>query len=161
MRHLIRLAAGSLLALAIAAPASADTQDRFMFDDRFVQTFTCGLTLTTDVHGDGMARLDADGLWIGSTVRLRYATVALDPTTGATLELAGRQIVHEAPGQATSVGQGFFIRVAGEGVVLHDVGRLVFDPSDGSTSFASARVIPFDDPTAAARIDAAVCSLFD
>lgn len=161
MRRSIRPLAGLALALAIAAPVAAGTQDRFTFEDRLVDTFSCGVTLTTTVAGDGMARLAADGSWIATIVRLRYTGVALDPATGATLALAGRQVIEEAPGVATSVGQGMFLRLPGEGVVLMDVGRLVFDPSDGSTSFASAHVIRFDDPTAAARIDAAVCSLFD
>jgi hypothetical protein len=161
MRRYIRPAAGLLLALALAAPASAHTQDRFTFDERLVETFSCGVTVTTTIHGDGMARLDADGSWIATTVRLRYTGVAVDPATGASVVLSARQVIAEAPGTATSRGQGLFIRLPGDGVVLLDVGRLVFDPSDGSTLFSSAHVIAFDDPTTIARVDAAICSLFD
>lgn len=161
MRRYIRPAAGLFLALAVAAPVTANTQDRFTFEDGLAQTYTCGVTLATTVHGDGTARFDANRSWIGTTVRLRYAGIAVDPATGATVELIGRQVIHEAPDQAAAVGQGIFIRLAGEGVVLLDVGRLVFDTSDGSTLFASAQVIAFDDPTIVARVDAAVCSLFD
>src|SRR5919106_369031 len=154
-------AAGLLLALAIAGPAAANTQDRFSFHDELVETYSCGVVLTTQVSGEGTAHLAADGTWLFTTVRLFYDGVALDPTSGSRIELTGRQIAEEAPGAATSRGQGIFLRIPGSGVVLHDVGRLVFDPSDGSTIQASGKVIAFDDPTAAARIDAAVCSLFD
>ncbi len=161
MRRFIRPVAGLLLALAVAAPVSADTQARFTFDDRLIETYTCGVTLTTTFHGDGMTRFDGDGAWMGTTVRLRYDGVAVDPATGATVELTARQVIHEAPDMASSSGQGIFIRLAGEGVLLLDVGRLVFDPDDRSTLFASAHVVAFDDPTSVARVDAAVCSLSD
>lgn len=161
MRRTLQLTAGLALALALAAPAVAQTQDRFTFDDEFVDTYTCGATLTTSVHGDGMARLAADGSWIATTVRLRYAGVAFDPATASTVHLTNRQILREEPGEATLIGQGSFIRLAGAGVVLMDVGRLVFSPADGSTLFASAQVLPFDDPATRDQLDDAVCSLFD
>lgn len=153
--------AGLLLALAVAVPASANSLDRFSFEDVLVETYSCGVVLTTRVHGDGTAHLDAGGEWLFTTVRLSYDGEAFDPATGATIELDARQVITDAPGVATSHGQGIFLRLPGEGVVLHDVGRLVFDPSDGSTIAATPKVIPFDDPDAAAAIDAAVCSLFD
>jgi len=70
------------------------------------------------------------------------------------LQLTRCQLVERARGQ------GYFIRVPVKGVVLLDVGRLVFDPETGNTLFQSAGVIPFDEDTEAAT-DAAVCSLFD
>ena len=153
--------AGLLLALALAVPVSANSLDRFSFDDVLVETYTCGVVITTRIHGDGIAHLDANGDWLFTSVRLRYAGEAFDPESGATLELESRQILTETPASATSHGQGIFLRLPGEGVVLMDVGRLVFDYTDGSTIAATPHVIPFDDPGSAARIDAAVCSLFD
>lgn len=152
--------AGLLLALALAGPVSANSLDRFSFDDVLVETYGCGVVLTTRVHGDGTAHLDAAGNWRFTTIRLRYDGEAVDPVSGATLELDARQVITEAPGVATSHGQGIFLRLPGTGVVLLDVGRLVFDPADGSTIAATPHVIPFDDPESAAAIDAAVCSLF-
>lgn len=102
-----------------------------------------------------------DGTWLGSTIRLRYDGLAVDPATGDSVELADRQIVAEGPDAIALIGQGTFIRLGGRGVVLLDVGRLVFDPANGSTLFSSAQAIAFDDPDAAARIDAVVCSPFD
>jgi len=152
--------AGLLLAVAIAAPASANTAERFSFDDVIEDVYSCGAILTTQVHGDVMGHLATDGTWLGSSIRLRYDGLAVDPASGDAVELAGRQIVAEGPDTLALRGQGLFIRLAGSGVVLLDVGRLVIDPADGSTLSASAHFIAFDDPDAVARIDTAICSLF-
>jgi hypothetical protein len=161
MRIMRSTFAGLLLAIAIAAPTSANTAERFSFDDVIEDVYSCGATLTTQVHADVIVHLATDGTWLGTSVRVRYDGLAVDPTTGNTIELAGRQIATEGPEAIALLGQGLFIRLGGDGVVLLDVGRLVIDPADGSTLFASAQVIEFDDPDAVARIDAAVCSLFD
>ncbi len=161
MRIMRSMIAGLLLATAIAAPTSANTTERFSFDDVIENVYSCGAILTTQVHGDVIAHLATDGTWLGSSIRLRYDGLAVDPATGDSIELAGRQIAAEGPDAVALIGQGTFIRLGGRGVVLLDVGRLVFDPTNGSTLFASAQAIGLDDPDAAARIDAAVCSLFD
>lgn len=161
MRHLGAGLVGVLLAFAIAVPAAANTTDRFSFSDTLVDSYSCGVVVTTEVVADGSVSFAKDGTWLSTSIRLRYLGEALDPATGQTIELTGRQIVTERPGEVAMRGQGTFIRVAGEGTVLMDVGRLVFDPSSHSTLSASAQVIRFDDPTARARTDAAVCSLFD
>lgn len=159
-RRLIAIA-GLLLALAIAAPVSAATTDRFSFEEQIVDSYTCGVVVTTRVIADGTAHLGADGSWRFTTIRFRYWGQAVQTATGRTIPLTGRQILMERPDQVALIGQGSFIRLAGEGVLLGDVGRLVFDPSDGSTIAASAHVLRFDDPDARARLDAAICSLFD
>ena len=161
MRIMSSAFAGLLLAVAIAAPTSANTAERFSFEGVIEDVYSCGAILTTQVHGDVTAHLGTDGTWLGSSIRLRYDGLAVDPTTGTTIELSGRQIVAEGPDTVALRGQGVFIHLAGSGVVLLDVGRLVIDPADGSTLFASAHVIAFDDPDAVARIDAAVCGLFE
>jgi hypothetical protein len=161
MRIMSSAFAGLLLAVAIAAPTSANTAERFSFDDVIEDVYSCGVILTTQVHGDVIAHHATDGTWLGSSIRLRYDGLAVDPATGDAVELAGRQIVAESPDTVALRGQGIFIRLGGGGVILLDVGRLVIDPADDSTLFASAHVIAFDDPDAVARIDAAVCSLFD
>lgn len=161
MRIMRSTFAGLLLAIAIAAPTSANTIERFSFDDVIEDTYSCGAVLTTHLHGDVIVHLATDGTWLGTSIRFRYDGLAVDPATGAAVELAGRQILAEGRDAIALRGQGSFIRIGGSGVVLLDVGRLVFDPADGSTLSASAQVIAFDDPDAVARIDAAVCSLFD
>ena len=161
MRYRMSAVAGLLLAVAVAAPASANTVERFSAVDVIEDTYSCGVVLTTDVDADLTVHFASDGTWLGTEIRISYSGRAVDPSTGQVIELASRQILSERADRITVRGQGIFIRLAGRGVVLHDVGRLVFDPADGSTIAASAKVIPFDDPEAIARIDAAVCSLFD
>lgn len=153
--------AGLLFALAIAAPVSAATVERFSFEDQFVDSYNCGVVVTTRVIADGTAHLAADGSWRFTTIRFRFLGEAVQTATGLTIPLTSRQILMERPDQVATVGQGAFIRLAGEGVLVGDVGRLVFDPSDGSTIAASAHVVRFDDPDARAEVDAAICSLFD
>ena len=161
MRHRRLTLAGVVLALAVAAPVSANSSERFSWQEEIVDTSSCGVVLTTTILADVTVHLAGDGSWRSTAIRLRYDGVAVDTTTGASMDLTARQNLTEVPGgPITTRGQGIFLRVPGTGVVLHDVGRLVFDPSDGATLFRSAKVIPFDDPTAGARIDAAVCSLF-
>jgi hypothetical protein len=161
MRHTLAGFAGLILALAVAVPAAANSTDRFSFDDVIHNEYSCGVLETTHVHGDGTASFDADGTWLSTTIRFRYDGLFADPATGATIAATGRQILTEQAGSIVLRGQGIFIRVPGKGVVNYDVGRLVFDLPDGTTTFASAKVVPFDDPDASARVDAAVCSLFD
>jgi hypothetical protein len=161
MRRQSMATAGLLAALAFAGPVSANTAERFSFDDVLVYTATCGVVLTTQVSGDGTAHIANDGTWLFTQIRIRYAGLAADPATGRTLQLPARQNIHERPDVVATSGQGTFIRVPAQGVLIQDTGHLVFDPGDGSTIRASAHVIPFDDPTSAARLDQALCQLFD
>jgi len=161
MRHTLAGFAGLILAVAVAVPVAANSTDRFSFDDVIHNEYSCGVLETTHVYGDGTAYFGADGTWLSTTIRYRYDGLFADPATGATIAAKGRQILTEQAGSVVLRGQGTFIRVPGKGVVNLDVGRLVLNPADGTTIFASAKVVRFDDPEAAARIDAAVCSLFD
>jgi hypothetical protein len=160
--HRRLIAAVSLLvALGAAGPVSANTMERFSFEDVIVATSTCGVVLTTQVSGEGTAHLGNDGGWRFSQIKIRYAGVAVDSTTGRTMNLPARQNVIDRGEVIATSGQGTFIRVPGQGALLHDTGHLVFDPGDGSTIKASAHVIPFDDPAVEAMLDEALCSLFD
>lgn len=161
MRHTLAGFAGLILTLAVAVPVAANSTDRFSFDDVIHNEYSCGVLETTQVYGDGTAYFGADGTWLSTTIRFRYDGLFADPATGVTIAAKGRQILTEQAGTVVLRGQGTFIRVPREGVVNHDVGRLVLDLPDGTTTFASAKVVPFDDPEASARVDAAVCSLFD
>jgi hypothetical protein len=161
MQRRIAAMTGLIAALALAGPASANTIERFPFQEEFVDTASCGVVLTTQISGDVASHFGNDGTWRFTQVKIRYAGVALDTATGATLELPARQNILDSGDVVATSGQGIFIRLAGEGVLLHDNGHLLFNPGDGSTIMASAKVVPFDDPTLAARIDEALCSLFD
>lgn len=161
MLRRITAATALFAALALAGPVSANTTERFSFDDVIVDEATCGVVLTTEIFGEVTWHFASDGSWRFGQVKISYSGVAVDPATGRTLRLPARQNIHERPDVIATSGQGIFIRVPGQGVVLHDNGHLVFDPGDGSTIKASAHVITFDDPTFAARLDEALCSLFD
>jgi hypothetical protein len=152
---------GLLVALALAGPASANTAERFSFNDVIVDAASCGVVLTTQVSGDVTAHLASDGSWLFSQIKVRYAGTAVAPATGMTIQLPARQNIIDRGEVIATSGQGIFIRLPGRGVLLLDVGHLVFDPGNGSTITASAHVIAFDDPTSAARVDEAICSLFE
>jgi hypothetical protein len=156
----IAITAGMLCALAIAAPVAANETVRWVDSHEIGGVFTCGVVEDTTATIEGAAYFDPDGGWIKDILRFRYAASYKDPSSGATIELTSRQVVAASPETLTFRGQGLFVRAPGAGAVLLDVGRLVIDPSDGSTVFVSANALTFDDPTVAGRYDAAICSLF-
>jgi len=160
MRVRIAASLAVVMALAVALPAAASTQDRFTIDGVIENVYSCGVIEVTQVHGDGLARWAGDTLESVS-IHFTYQGVFTDPTTGRQIAQLSHQNVTDQDGLVATRGQGIFLRVAGDGVVFHDVGRLVFDPSDGSTQAATPKVLPFDDATAGDRIDAAVCGMFD
>ena len=160
MRVRIAGSTGLVLAMAIALPAAAATQNRFTVDDVIENVYSCGVVEVTQIHGDGLARWSGDTLESVS-IHFVYDGLFTDPATGRQIGELSHQNVTERDGTIATRGQGIFLRAAGAGVVLHDVGRLVFDPSDGSTRSATPKVITFDDAAVAARVDAAVCSMFD
>jgi hypothetical protein len=160
MRRL-SLVAGFMLALAATAPVAANTTERFVLDDTFSNEYSCGAVVTTRAVGDVIVHHGKDGAWLFGTIHIRYFGEAANPATGEVIHLTGRQIMLERPTAVALMGQGMFLHLPGEGVLLGDVGRFVFDPADGSTLASSSHVIRFDDPSGEARIDAAVCSLFD
>ena len=161
MFHRRSLVLALVLAGTVASPVSASGVARDSFTEVLVESYSCDVVITTTVHADATIHLADDGTWQSVQLRFRYAGEAVKLGSGETIALTGRQIVTDEAGIITLRGQGLFLHLSGRGVVLHDVGRLVIDGPTGTTLFASARVLPFDDPDAAARIDAAVCSMFD
>jgi hypothetical protein len=160
MRHGSAALGGLVLALSLAVPAAARTTERFTIDDVLEKEYSCGVVETTQIHGEGTASFAADGSWLGDSIRFWYSGEFVDPATGRVIEQHARQNVTVTPSEVTTRGQGIFLRLAGEGVVMHDVGRLVFDPADQSTLFATPKVLAFGGDFDA-KIDAAVCSMFD
>ena len=158
-----RLAAVAAFCLAtvVAGPASANTQLRFTIDEVAEHEFSCGVMGTTRILGRGTVSFTGDGTWVATSIHFTYYGTFVDPGSGKTIEGQSHQNLTEADGVVSTRGQGFFLRGDGEGLVLHDVGRLVFDPGDGSTQFATPKVLPFNDTDLESRIDAAVCGMFD
>jgi hypothetical protein len=146
---------------ALAGPVAANTQDRFTIDDVLHNEYSCGVIETVHIVGRGWASFAGDGSWQGTTIHFTYDGLLEDPESGRTIRQVSHQNLTNVAGTIATRGQGTFLRVAGEGVVLHDVGRLVFDGFTGATQSATPKVLPFDDPDVGAAIDAAICSLFD
>lgn len=160
MRNGLATFGGLVLALGLAIPAAARTTERFTIDDVIEKEYSCGVVETTQVHGEGTASFAGDGSWTSDFIRFRYSGEFVDPATGRVIEQHARQNLTITASEIAGRGQGTFLRLAGEGVVMHDVGRLVFDPADGSTFFATPKVLVFD-AALDAKVDAAVCSMFD
>ena len=161
MSHRLAGLAGLVLAFGIAIPAQANTRDQFEINEVLENTYSCGVHETTVVHGVGTAFFDGEGNYRFSNVMFTYDGTFTETATGRSIAQKARQHVLDDGATLAFTGQGTFLRMQGEGVVLHDVGRFVIDLSDGSVVSATPKVIRFDDPDAAARIDAAVCSMFD
>jgi hypothetical protein len=156
----IAMAAGLLSALAVAGPAAANETVRWVDSHEIGGVFTCGVVEDSTATVQGTAYFDGDGAWIKDILRFTYAASYTDPSTGTTIEYTTRQVVQATPERLTFVGQGLFVRAAGEGAVMLDVGRLTVDRADGHTVFRSAKALGFDDPSVSDRYDAAICGLF-
>ena len=159
MRGMIVVGA-AVVALLMAAPVAASETVRWTDTHHISGTFSCGVVEDTTAVIDGTAYFASDGTWLKDVIRFTYDASYTDPTSGRTISFKTRQTLMASPATLTWRGQGLFIRAPGEGAVLLDVGRLVIDPSDGSTVFSSANALRFDDPSVPARLDAAVCSMF-
>ena len=165
IRTMTIVPAAGLAALALAgtmvATATASTHTRFTINDTVAHEYSCGVIETTRIVGRATASFDGEGTWVGTSIHFVYDGTFTDPASGRVITQSAHQNVTEADGFVTMRGQGFFLRMAGEGVVLHDVGRLQFDPGDGSTLSATPKVLRIDDPDIDAISDAAVCGMFD
>ncbi len=160
MRRMMVIAASAVAVLALAAPAAANETVRWTDTHDIDNVFTCGVVEDTLATISGTAYFAADGTWLKDIIRFSYAASYTDPATGETISYRTRQVVGANPDALVFRAQGTFVRTAGEGAVLLDVGRLVMDPADGSTIFKSAKTLAFDDPSTFERYDAAICSLF-
>jgi hypothetical protein len=161
MRRPILAAVGAAflsVALAVPALAGGGWSEPFGFTEQVEIDRGCDIVeeLTREVRG--RAWFDASGEWQRDIVQFSYSSVIRSTVTGESITAKATQTAEFTPETGTLRGQGAFIRVPGEGLVVLDAGRLVFDLADGSTIFASAGVIPFDGDGLAAA-DAALCAL--
>jgi hypothetical protein len=160
------LVSGGVLALAVASavPAGADaraTAGTFTFTDHFViqpgDTASCSFPVTADQVGRGPFQVLSDSS--GTPVRVIVHNVWV-----GTLQAKGKiDTEHAAQTEtfnlvdATSTNIGSTHDQAyGQGVVIHDVGILRFNP-DGTLAFAAGQHQGFDgDPAAIARLCASL-----
>jgi hypothetical protein len=158
-RSFISAAIAMALMLATVVPASAGGTRSvpFSWSDHYTVDHPCGVVEDTRVTVRGTALFDASGAWVRDLAVFAYDGVY----TGPSGSLANRthQTAQFTPETVTFRGQGTFIHGGHIGVLVYDVGRLVFDRTDGSTLFATPKVIRVDDPAAMQALDEALCDL--
>ena len=151
------IAAVVTLAGALPALAGGDRSVRFAWSDQYTVQHDCGIVEAATVEVRGTAHFDGSGQWIKDIVDFRYEAMYSGP--GGSLSNKTNQVGTFTPDSGSLRAQGTFIHGGHIGTVVHDVGRLVFDTADGSTMFATPKVIPLDDPDGLARVDQALCDL--
>jgi hypothetical protein len=151
------IAALVMLAGALPALAGGDRSVRFAWSDQYTVQHACGISEAATVEVNGTAHFDGSGAWIKDIVGFSYAATYSGPA--GSLSNKTNQVGTFTPASGSLRAQGTFIHGGHIGNVVHDVGRLVFDMADGSTLFATPKVIPQNDPVAHARVDQALCDL--
>jgi hypothetical protein len=149
------IAIGSLALALTVGPVAAAAPERASWQETYTVQHDCGVVETTTVTASETAFFD-DGQWVRSLIHVTFESTFAGPT-GTSYSATTTQNGTFTPDELALSGQGTFLRGAG-GVLVMDTGRLVFDPS-GATILASAKVIPFDDPSSAATVDAGLCAL--
>jgi hypothetical protein len=143
------------LALALmVGPVAAATPDRATWQDSYTVQHDCDVVESTTVTVSEKAFFE-DGDWVRSVLHFTYVSVYAGPT-GKTYAATTNQNVTVTPDQASLSGQGTLLRGAG-GVLVMDAGRLVLELS-GTTIFASANTLSYDDPADLGAVDAALCA---
>jgi hypothetical protein len=160
-RRILGLAGALSLALVLAVPAgvAAATSEPFEFTDHRLVDHGCGIVEDVTIAARGRAYFAGDGSWQRDIIHFSYQSVIRSTLTGRSIDTKATQTLEITPDTGTMRGQGVFVRVPGVGVVVYDIGRLVFDAADGSTIFASARAIGFDDFESFEAGEAALCDL--
>jgi hypothetical protein len=153
----ITMAAGVMLAGALPALAGGERSVAFSWSDSYSVPHDCGIVEAATVEVRGTAHFDGAGAWIKDIVSFKYRATYSGP--GGSFSNKTNQVGTFTPASGSLRAQGAFIHGGHIGTVVHDVGRLVFDMADGSTLFATPKVIPFDDPDGLARVDQALCDL--
>jgi hypothetical protein len=151
----LTLAAAGLL--AAVAPVAAAAPVEFTIDDSITVDHACGIVEQTRLTGSGRAYFDAEGNWLRDVINFTSVGTFTNPDSGAVYQGRSHQNLVATPDAVAIAGQGIFLRGPG-GVVNYDVGRLVFDPADGSTLAATPKVLSFDDAEGYDALEAALCA---
>jgi hypothetical protein len=151
------MAAVVMLAAALPALAGGERSVRFSWSDSYSVPHDCGIAEAATVEVRGTAHFDGSGTWIKDIVGFKYEATYSGP--GGSFSNTTNQVGTFTPATGSLRAQGTFIHGGHIGTVVYDVGRLVFDMADGSTLFATPKVIRLDDPDALAQVDQALCDL--
>ena len=123
----------ALLTLPVAVSAAPPVVETFHDEGSFVFAGPCpnGVTLVGTFTEDARVTtfFDEAGTPVRAQITDNYVGVVTNPETGQSVENPSHQtlIVDLVEGTATQVGLIYSATVPGEGVVFHDVGRVVFD----------------------------------
>lgn len=148
----------ALIAATVAPALAGGTRSvRFSWSDQYAVAHPCGVVEDTSVTVRGTAFFDGSGAWVRDLIVFGYDGVYTGPS--GTLANQTRQTAEFTSATGIVRGQGTFIHGGHIGALVYDVGRVVFDRSDGSTLFATPKVIRFDDPAALEAVDKALCDL--
>ena len=158
-RSFVSLAIALALIAATVTPALAGgtRSVRFSWSDHYMVDHPCGVIEDTTVTVRGTAFFDANGDWIRDQLVFAYDGVYTGPA--GSLANTTHQTGTFTPETGTLRAQGTFIHGGHVGTLVFDVGRVVFEGSDGSTLFATPKVIRLDDPAAFEALDQALCDL--
>jgi hypothetical protein len=144
------------LALALAAnPVAAAAPAQSSWSDTYTVQHDCGVVETTTVTVRERAYFEGNA-WVRSALQFRFDGVYTGPT-GKTYEAVSHQNGIFTPDTGRISGQGTFLRGAG-GILVLDVGHLVFDLASGTTIQASAMALAFDDPDYPRIVEEALCA---
>jgi hypothetical protein len=144
------------LALALAAgPVAAAAPIQSSWSETYTVQHDCGVMESTTVTVRERAYFEGS-TWVRSALQLRFDGVYTGPT-GKTFEVVNHQNAVFTPDTGQLSGQGTFLHGAG-GVLVMDVGHLVFDLASGMTIQASAQALGFDDPIFPDLVEAALCA---
>ena len=130
---LLAAVAVALLTLPVAVSAAPPVVETFHDEGSFAFAGPCpnGVTLlgafTEDVRVTTF--FDEAGTPVRAQIKVDFVGVVTNPATGESVENPSHQtiIVDLVEGTEAQVGLIFSVTVPGEGVVFHDVGRVVFD----------------------------------
>lgn len=135
---------GQSFVLVAAGSAAADPPERhsLSYDDVFVTRDFCGFRTKFEWVGTGYGIIftDSNGNFVKQRDRIAETLTVTSLRSGKSLSGKNHYTIsfNAEDGTFTRVGLWFHLNSPGEGVVLHDVGRAVFD-SDGNLVFEAGQ----------------------
>jgi hypothetical protein len=133
----VALALTSLTGVAAQAAAPVIVEKNNSLTRHFANLPDCealGFTHTEDYQVTRSVTdfYDNEGNLVREVLHIRFVGTATNDETGKTLPISGtRHLVFAADGTFTETGVLRHVTVSGEGIVLHESGRVVWPPEEG------------------------------